>query len=135
MAGDHARRIEMVSRSEMHHDPRPSPHRRDQRIAGPPRFLRALTSAIVLAEQVSCLVGHGQDHAGVVAARWNPLPQRVLGLLRLRARRSPARRGHDNDEGVFGCMTLLGREDVCPKQLPLQTQLAFLRRRMARAGA
>ncbi len=37
------------------------------------------------------------------------------------------------DDGVFGCMTLLGCQDVCPKQLPLQTQIAFLRRRMARA--
>jgi len=36
------------------------------------------------------------------------------------------------DDGVFGCMTLLGCHDVCPKQLPLQTQIAFLRRRMAR---
>ena len=39
-----------------------------------------------------------------------------------------------NDEGVFGCMTLLGCQDVCPKELPLQTQIAFLRRRMARMG-
>jgi fumarate reductase iron-sulfur subunit len=39
-----------------------------------------------------------------------------------------------NDDGVFGCMTLLGCHDVCPKNLPLQTQIAFLRRRMARAG-
>jgi fumarate reductase iron-sulfur subunit len=39
-----------------------------------------------------------------------------------------------NDDGVFGCMTLLGCHDVCPKQLPLQTQIAFLRRRMARMG-
>jgi fumarate reductase iron-sulfur subunit len=39
------------------------------------------------------------------------------------------------DDGVFGCMTLLGCQDVCPKQLPLQTQIAYLRRRMARAGA
>ncbi len=37
------------------------------------------------------------------------------------------------DDGVFGCMTLLGCQDVCPKQLPLQAQIAFLRRRMARA--
>jgi fumarate reductase iron-sulfur subunit len=36
-----------------------------------------------------------------------------------------------NDAGVFGCMTLLGCEDFCPKQLPLATQIAFLRRRMA----
>jgi fumarate reductase iron-sulfur subunit len=40
-----------------------------------------------------------------------------------------------NDDGVFGCMTLLGCHDVCPKNLPLQTQIAFLRRRMARTGA
>jgi fumarate reductase iron-sulfur subunit len=39
-----------------------------------------------------------------------------------------------NDDGVFGCMTLLGCHDVCPKGLPLQTQIAFLRRRMARMG-
>ena len=31
---------------------------------------------------------------------------------------------------VFGCMTLLGCHDVCPKQLPLATQIAFLRRKM-----
>ncbi|MBS0395725.1 MAG: fumarate reductase iron-sulfur subunit [Proteobacteria bacterium] len=40
-----------------------------------------------------------------------------------------------DDLGVFGCMTLLGCQDVCPKELPLQTQIAYLRRRMARAGA
>lgn len=34
------------------------------------------------------------------------------------------------DAGVFGCMTLLGCEDMCPKDLPLATQIAFLRRRM-----
>jgi fumarate reductase iron-sulfur subunit len=31
-------------------------------------------------------------------------------------------------------MTLLGCHDVCPKQLPLQTQIAYLRRRMVKAG-
>jgi fumarate reductase iron-sulfur subunit len=36
-----------------------------------------------------------------------------------------------DDSGVFGCMTLLGCEDLCPKNLPLATQIAFLRRRMA----
>lgn len=35
-----------------------------------------------------------------------------------------------NDSGVFGCMTLLGCDDLCPKDLPLATQIAFLRRRM-----
>jgi len=35
-----------------------------------------------------------------------------------------------DDDGVFGCMTLLGCHDICPKSLPLQTQIAFLRRKM-----
>jgi fumarate reductase iron-sulfur subunit len=35
-----------------------------------------------------------------------------------------------NDFGVFGCMGLLACEDVCPKNLPLQNQLGFLRRKM-----
>ena len=39
-----------------------------------------------------------------------------------------------DDSGVFGCMSLLGCHDVCPKQLPLQTQIAYLRRSMARQG-
>jgi fumarate reductase iron-sulfur subunit len=39
-----------------------------------------------------------------------------------------------DDSGVFGCMSLLGCHDVCPKQLPLQTQIAFLRRKMAAQG-
>lgn len=39
-----------------------------------------------------------------------------------------------DESGVFGCMTLLGCEDMCPKELPLATQIAFLRRRMACTG-
>ncbi|MGB9194530.1 MAG: fumarate reductase iron-sulfur subunit [Azonexus sp.] len=35
-----------------------------------------------------------------------------------------------DDDGIFGCMSLLGCHDVCPKQLPLQTQIAYLRRKM-----
>jgi fumarate reductase iron-sulfur subunit len=35
-----------------------------------------------------------------------------------------------NDMGIFGCMGLLACEDVCPKHLPLQNQLGFLRRKM-----
>ena len=34
------------------------------------------------------------------------------------------------DYGIFGCMGLLACEDVCPKDLPLQDQLGFLRRKM-----
>jgi fumarate reductase iron-sulfur subunit len=40
-----------------------------------------------------------------------------------------------NDDGVFGCMSLLACNDLCPKELPLQSQIAFLRRRMAKQGA
>jgi len=39
-----------------------------------------------------------------------------------------------DDSGVFGCMSLLGCQDVCPKKLPLQTQIAFMRRKMAAEG-
>ncbi|MDR1489435.1 MAG: fumarate reductase iron-sulfur subunit [Desulfovibrio sp.] len=38
------------------------------------------------------------------------------------------------DFGIFGCMGLLACEDVCPKQLPLQDQLGFLRRKMGFAA-
>ena len=39
-----------------------------------------------------------------------------------------------DDSGVFGCMSLLACHDLCPKDLPLQTQIAFLRRKMVVAG-
>jgi fumarate reductase iron-sulfur subunit len=39
-----------------------------------------------------------------------------------------------DDNGVFGCMSLLACHDVCPKNLPLSTQIAFLRRKMAAVG-
>lgn len=39
-----------------------------------------------------------------------------------------------NDQGIFGCMSLLACDDLCPKALPLQTQLAWLRRKMAGQG-
>lgn len=39
-----------------------------------------------------------------------------------------------DESGVFGCMTLLGCDDMCPKDLPLATQIAYLRRKMAREG-
>lgn len=39
-----------------------------------------------------------------------------------------------DDNGVFGCMSLLGCHDVCPKGLSLQTQIVWLRRSMARQG-
>lgn len=36
-----------------------------------------------------------------------------------------------DDNGVFGCMSLLGCEDNCPKHIPLQSKIAYLRRKMA----
>ena len=36
-----------------------------------------------------------------------------------------------DENGVFGCMTLLGCEDMCPKNLPLAGQIAYLRRKLA----
>ena len=39
-----------------------------------------------------------------------------------------------DDDGVFGCMSLVACHDVCPKELPLQSQIAFIRRKMTRHG-
>ncbi|MEJ2534432.1 MAG: fumarate reductase iron-sulfur subunit [Gammaproteobacteria bacterium] len=39
-----------------------------------------------------------------------------------------------DESGVFGCLTLAGCEDLCPKDLPLVGQFAFLRRRLAGAA-
>ena len=39
-----------------------------------------------------------------------------------------------DEDGVFGCMTLLGCEDVCPKDLPLQSKIAYLRRMMVKTA-
>ena len=35
-----------------------------------------------------------------------------------------------DDNGIFGCMSLMGCEDHCPKELPLQNKIAYLRRKM-----
>ncbi|MEW6727044.1 MAG: fumarate reductase iron-sulfur subunit [Bacillota bacterium] len=39
-----------------------------------------------------------------------------------------------NNEGAFGCVGLMACDDNCPQQLPLQMQLAYVRRRMAAIG-
>jgi len=39
-----------------------------------------------------------------------------------------------DEDGVFGCMTLLGCEDVCPKDLSLQSKIAYLRRMMIKTS-
>ncbi len=35
-----------------------------------------------------------------------------------------------DDDGIFGCMSLMACEDHCPKHLPLQNKIAYLRRRL-----
>ncbi|WP_304210344.1 fumarate reductase iron-sulfur subunit [Helicobacter canis] len=40
-----------------------------------------------------------------------------------------------NDDGVFGCMSLIACHDTCPKNLPLQSKIAYLRRKMVSVGA
>lgn len=39
-----------------------------------------------------------------------------------------------NDDGVFGCMSLIACQDTCPKELPLQSKIAYLRRKMIQVG-
>jgi fumarate reductase iron-sulfur subunit len=39
-----------------------------------------------------------------------------------------------SDDGVFGCMSLMGCEDNCPKDLPHQAKIAYLRRKMVGAA-
>jgi len=35
-----------------------------------------------------------------------------------------------DDDGIFGCMSLLGCEDHCPKEIQLQEKIAYMRRKM-----
>jgi fumarate reductase iron-sulfur subunit len=35
-----------------------------------------------------------------------------------------------DDDGIFGCMSLLACEDHCPKHLPLQSKIAYMRRKL-----
>ncbi len=35
-----------------------------------------------------------------------------------------------DEQGVFGCMSLMGCEDVCPKDLPLKHKIAYIRRKL-----
>lgn len=61
-------------------------------------------------------------------------------IARFRLDPRDARRDEDfydvigDDDGVFGCMSLLACHDVCPKSLPLATQIAFVRRKMVGMG-
>ncbi|MCL0033382.1 fumarate reductase iron-sulfur subunit [Thermodesulfovibrionales bacterium] len=39
-----------------------------------------------------------------------------------------------SEQGAFGCMGLMACDDLCPMELPLQMQLAFVRRKMLELG-
>ena len=76
-------------------------------------------------------------------ARMRPDFVGAVGLNKIARFRADPRDGRSDadyyrligeDDGVFGCMSLLGCHDVCPKGLSLQTQIAALRRRMAGAA-
>jgi len=63
----------------------------------------------------------------------------AVGLIKIARFRADSRDQRSDEEyyqligdedGVFGCMTLLACQDFCPKNLPLATQIAFLRRKM-----
>ena len=39
-----------------------------------------------------------------------------------------------DEDGVFACMSLLGCDDFCPKHLPLQSKIAYIRRKMVKTA-
>jgi fumarate reductase iron-sulfur subunit len=81
--------------------------------------------------------------AGCGTARMRPDFVGAVGLAKVARFRMDPRDGRTDadyyelvgdDNGVFGCMSLLACHDVCPKKLPLSTQIAFVRRKMAATG-
>ncbi len=81
--------------------------------------------------------------AGCGTARMNDRFVGAVGLNQVARFRLDPRDGRSDtdlyqligdDDGVFGCMSLLGCHDHCPKSLPLQTQIAYLRRKMVRTA-
>ncbi|BAF59199.1 MAG: fumarate reductase iron-sulfur subunit [Pelotomaculum sp.] len=39
-----------------------------------------------------------------------------------------------NEDGAFGCVGIMACADICPMEIPLQQNLAYVRRKMAKAG-
>ncbi len=81
--------------------------------------------------------------AGCGTAQMKPYFVGAVGLNKIaRYQLDPRDKRSDEDyyeligdeDGVFGCMTLLGCEDVCPKDLPLQSKIAYLRRMMIKTA-
>jgi succinate dehydrogenase iron-sulfur subunit len=83
-----------------------------------------------------CVAGCGtarmrEDFVGAVA---------LNKIARFRLDPRDRRNDHDyyeligDDDGVFGCMSLLACHELCPKNLPLASKIAYLRRRMVSVG-
>ena len=71
----------------------------------------------------------------ILSARWGSI--RSPAFVSIRATGATMTDYYEligDDDGVFGCMSLLACHDVCPKNLPLATQIAFLRRKMVSVG-
>ena len=86
---------------------------------------------------------HAAEYAVVISDHVVVVVVGAVGLNRIgRFRLDPrdARADSDyyelvgDDDGIFGCMSLLACHDVCPKDLPLQQQIAFVRRKMVMEG-
>ena len=69
----------------------------------------------------------------------NPNFISALGMLKITRFRLDPRDSRDdaqyydilgNEDGIFGCMSLLSCEDNCPKDLPHAAQISFLRKKM-----
>jgi fumarate reductase iron-sulfur subunit len=99
-----------------------------------------------LAEQLNELdrcIECGCCVAACGTARMRPDFVGAVGIAKIARFRLDPRDGRSDDDyyelvgddsGVFGCMSLLACHDVCPKHLPLSTQIAFVRRKMAGQG-
>jgi len=102
------------------------------------KWMRGLNERLETCELDRC-VECGCCVAGCGTAKMNPYFVGAVGLNKIaRYQLDPRDKRSDddyyelvgNEDGVFGCMTLLGCEDVCPKDLPLQSKIAYLRRMM-----
>ena len=118
------------------HEQRPfEPHAQEERMDAD------LAQAIYEGERcIEC----GCCIAGCGVANVKPDFVGAAGLNRIARFMKDSRDGRDADDwfelvsdenGIFGCVGLMGCHDVCPKGLPLLEQYAYLRRKMLGAGA
>ncbi len=121
-----AERVESWIHTHKEFDPRKEEERMDNEIANQ------------IYESERC-IECGCCIAGCATANVRPDFMGAAGLNRIARFMIDPRddRGHDTwfemvstDEGVFGCIGMMGCDDVCPKDIPLLDTLAFVRRKM-----